>query len=291
MKSVVVANHQVYADWWYVWCLAYFMQTHRDVFIVLKKSLKWVPVVGWGMQFFKFIFLARSWASDRVQLASDLSSLGRQAEQQEKPLTLIIYPEGTLVSHDTRPISKKYADKMGISDLSHVLLPRSMGLHYSLRSLSPRIPSLRLIDITMSYPGVPVMGYGQSYYTLRSIFYDGVPPPVIHIHLRMFDVASDVPIGDVSASNSSALSGRSVEADIPEAEKAQFDLWLRELWQDKDRMMSKFLETGSFVSLPADSKARVVIPLKLRKKREIFDAFCFLGPAVVGYVWARLKPR
>lgn len=23
------------------------MNTHRDVFIVLKKSLKWVPVVGW----------------------------------------------------------------------------------------------------------------------------------------------------------------------------------------------------------------------------------------------------
>jgi len=67
-----------------------------------------------GMQFFNFIFLARSWASDRVQLASDLSALGRQAEQQDKPLTLIIYPEGTLVSKDTRPISKRYADKIGM---------------------------------------------------------------------------------------------------------------------------------------------------------------------------------
>ena len=31
----------------YAWCLTYFMNTHRDVYIVLKKSLKWVPVVGW----------------------------------------------------------------------------------------------------------------------------------------------------------------------------------------------------------------------------------------------------
>ena len=23
------------------------MNTHRDVYIVLKKSLKWVPIVGW----------------------------------------------------------------------------------------------------------------------------------------------------------------------------------------------------------------------------------------------------
>ena len=66
------------------------------------------------MQFFNFIFLARSWASDRIELATHLSKLGQQAETEDKPLTLIIYPEGTLVSKDTRPISKKFADKMGI---------------------------------------------------------------------------------------------------------------------------------------------------------------------------------
>ncbi len=37
----------MYADWWYVWCLTYFMGTYKDVLIVLKKSLKWVPIVGW----------------------------------------------------------------------------------------------------------------------------------------------------------------------------------------------------------------------------------------------------
>lgn len=66
------------------------------------------------MQFFKFIFLARSWASDRIALATHLSTLGQEAEKEDKPLTLILYPEGTLVSKDTRPISKKFADKMGI---------------------------------------------------------------------------------------------------------------------------------------------------------------------------------
>lgn len=71
-----------------------------------------------GMQFFKFIFLARSWASDRQQLAVDLASLGREAEREGKPLCFMLYPEGTLVSKDTRPRSKKYADKMGI--VSHL---------------------------------------------------------------------------------------------------------------------------------------------------------------------------
>lgn len=66
------------------------------------------------MQLYNFIFLARSWASDRLYLSNRLSWLGKRAETQDTPLTLVLYPEGTLVSKDTRPISKKYADKLGI---------------------------------------------------------------------------------------------------------------------------------------------------------------------------------
>ena len=66
------------------------------------------------MQFYNFIFLSRSWASDRLHLAKSLSWLGQRAEKRDTPLTFILYPEGTLVSKDTRPLSKKYADKMGI---------------------------------------------------------------------------------------------------------------------------------------------------------------------------------
>jgi 1-acyl-sn-glycerol-3-phosphate acyltransferase len=66
------------------------------------------------MQFFNFIFLARSWASDRLYLGKQLALLGRRAQERDTPLTFILYPEGTLISPNTRPISKKYADKLGI---------------------------------------------------------------------------------------------------------------------------------------------------------------------------------
>ena len=67
-----------------------------------------------GMQFYNFIFLARSWASDRRYLVNRLAWLGKRAQEQDIPLTFILYPEGTIVSPNTRPISKRYADKMGI---------------------------------------------------------------------------------------------------------------------------------------------------------------------------------
>ena len=66
------------------------------------------------MQIFRFIFLARSWVSDRLVMASHVAKIGRRAELDDTPIAFIIYPEGTLVSDQTRPVSKKFADKMGI---------------------------------------------------------------------------------------------------------------------------------------------------------------------------------
>ncbi|EIW86486.1 hypothetical protein CONPUDRAFT_44786 [Coniophora puteana RWD-64-598 SS2] len=288
-KSVITSNHQVYSDWWYIWGLTYYMGTHKDVFIVLKKSLKWVPIIGPGMQIFRFIFLARSWAHDKLILSRKLAKLGRQAELQDKPFTFILFPEGTLVSKDTKPISKKYAEKIGISDLSNLLLPRSTGLLYSLRSLAPRMPSLKLIDITMVYPGVPPMGYGQSWYTLRSIFCDRVPPPVVNMHIRIFDVSQEVPIGDISGTNPKTIPNGSardtVEIDVPEYEREAFDLWLRKLWTDKDEFITKFHATESDVLA---RRATIDIPLALKSDREIPNAFCFFVPTVAVFLWAKL---
>jgi len=134
------------------------------------------------------------------------------------------------------------------------------------------------------------LGYGQDYYTLRSIFMNGIPPPVIHIHLKMFDVAADIPIGDMSAKPtlvSGAPSKHIAEVDIPEQEKEAFDTWLRELWQEKDETMTRFFETKLFRS--SSGHAPVEIPLKLHRRREFFDAFCFFLPAGAGYLWGKIR--
>lgn len=77
------------------------------------------------MQIFRFVFLARSWAEDRLVLTSELAQLGRKAEVEDNPIAFIIYPEGTLVSRDTRPISTKYAEKLGIVSSIQIQLPLS----------------------------------------------------------------------------------------------------------------------------------------------------------------------
>jgi len=176
--------------------------------------------------------------------------------------------------------------------MTHTLLPRSTGLHCCLRALSSSIPSLQLLDITVAYPGVPPMGYGQSYYTLRSIFFDGIPPPAIHMHIRRFDVAADVPIGKVPAHLSRAQPdglprGEVPIVDVPEDERQTFDVWLRDRWIEKDKLMQRFHDTGSFSS-SLDKYPEIDVPLRLKRKREILTVFLFFIPAL-GYAWSRLQ--
>lgn len=169
-RAVWMANHQVYTDWLYLWCLAYYSDLADAILIILKKSLKWVPFVGWGMQFYRFIFLARNWAADQRPLARQLGSIASQASQARKQsnaqqengqfrlaktaekLLLLIFPEGTLVSNQTRPLSKKFADKMGYNDLENLLLPRSTGLFFCLRTLGRQVDDLWLVVSSLLIP-------------------------------------------------------------------------------------------------------------------------------------------
>jgi len=190
--------------------------------------------------------------------------------------------------------------------MTNMLLPRSTGLLFSLRTLAPFIPSLHLLDVTIGYPGIPHAGIGQAYYTLRSVFMDGVPPPCVHLHLRLYNVRRDVPIGDVRESD-----GIGRGADATEEEKKVFEGWLLERWREKDRLMDEFYCDGEFQSTkdkPVESTAasgigggdaqpdarlssrdRWLIPLQLRSRREVLDAFAFFIPALAGYGLSKVK--
>ncbi|PVG04606.1 hypothetical protein CPB86DRAFT_720875 [Serendipita vermifera] len=296
-KVVTIANHQMYADWWYLWSLSYFANMHAYILIVLKKSLKWMPILGWGMQFFEFIFLARSWAADRDVLTSRLSAIAAHhttttsaRPEDDEPLNFILFPEGNLVSADTAPISKKYAEKMNLVHPRNTLLPRSTGLHTSLIALS-QIPSLYLMDVTVGYPGIPMGGFGQTYYTLRSIFMDNVPPPEIVYHVRMFNVQQEVPLRAHSALQKSGMSIQERKAaaqaaskqpelvEVTEEDKKVFDEWLRKIWMEKDAWLEDWLQRGGSGPLTVGDKVQeVVIPVRLKNWQDFLAIFVIFIP-------------
>ena len=133
----------------YLWWIAYCNGMHGRLYIILKESLKRIPVIGWGMQFSQFIFLKRNWEKDKVNLATHLAKLNKLAE----PMWLMLFPEGTNLAPSTRKASKKWAKRNELEDMKHTLLPRSTGLHFCLQELRHTVDYV--YDCTIAYEGVP----------------------------------------------------------------------------------------------------------------------------------------
>lgn len=193
---------------------------HGRIHVVLKESLKKIPVVGWGMTLSKFIFLKRDWEKDKAGLAKHLQSLNRP----EDPMWLMFFPEGTNLAQSTREKSQKWAEKNGLKDFQHVLLPRSTGLHFCLLKLRETVDYV--YDCTVAYEGVKRGEYAQDIYTIESSFLGGRPPKSVNMYWRRFKI-STIPLDDINA----------------------FDIWLRARWAEKDVLMETYMRTGRF---PAD---------------------------------------
>ncbi|KAK6542256.1 hypothetical protein TWF694_006218 [Orbilia ellipsospora] len=227
-RMVFIANHQLYSDWLYIWWIAYSARMHGAIYIILKESLKWVPIVGWGMQFYGFIFLARKWDTDKKRFQHRLQKLAAKDRKpaDRLPMWLLIFPEGTNMCPNARAASQKYADKIGIKNLDHVLLPRVTGLQYCLQQLDESVEWV--YDCTMAYEGIPRDKYGQDIFTLRAQYLQGRPPKSVNLHFRRFRVS-----------------------EIPYNDTAEFEKWMRARWTEKDQMMETYMQTGR---LPGDEE-------------------------------------
>jgi 1-acyl-sn-glycerol-3-phosphate acyltransferase len=160
-RMVMIANHQLYTDWLYLWWIGYTNQPqmHGHIFIILKESLKHIPIIGWGMRFYGFVFMSRKMATDQPRMAHRLKQLRTRhtgpmsGSSGLNPMWLLLFPEGTNASDNGRAKSAKWAEKIGVKDMQHVLLPRSTGMFFCLNELKGTVDYV--YDCTLAYEGVP----------------------------------------------------------------------------------------------------------------------------------------
>lgn len=157
-RLVLISNHIIYTDWLYLWWIAYTSHMHGHIFIILKESLRYVPVIGPAMMFYGFIFMARNWAKDQSRLLHRLRRLNTDVNDPKtgkglNPMWLLLFPEGTNISNNGRAASKRWADKQGTPDLVHCLLPRSTGMQFCLEQLKDTVDWV--YDCTIQYEGIP----------------------------------------------------------------------------------------------------------------------------------------
>lgn len=249
-RLVLMANHQLYTDWLYLWWIAYTNKMHGRIYIILKESLKQLPIFGWGAQFYNFIFLSRKWDTDKYRFRSSLNNL----KNPKDPMWLLIFPEGTNLSAPTREKSAAWAKKSGVPDMKHGLLPRSTGLQFCLQEL--RKTTNWLYDCTIAYEGVPKGQYGQDIFTLRSSFFEGRPPKSVNMFWRRFKI-SEIPIDNDEA----------------------FGRWLNNRWREKDYILEYFYKFDQF---PAEDATKALAAVGGKRKPKHAN---MIGTEVKGGGW------
>lgn len=235
-RLVLVANHQIYTDWLYLWWVSYTAGLHGHLYIILKESLKYVPVIGPAMILFNFIFMARKWEKDQPRIRHRLQTLnarhggpmsGSEGSGQCDPMWLLIFPEGTNLSRNTRNQSAKWSAKSGVPDVKYGLLPRSTGLEFCLQEVKDTVEYV--YDCTIAYEGTSSGQLASEIYTLRSVYFQGRQPKSVNMHWRRFKIS-----------------------DIPTHDHKAMEEWTLKLWREKDELLEHYQKTGR---LPADPSA------------------------------------
>lgn len=130
---------------------------HGHIYIILKESLKYIPLMGWGMMFYSFIFMSRKMATDQPRLAYRLNKFNQRKVDPNgriylDPMWLLLFPEGTNLSANGRRKSAAWAAKNDLKDPEHVMLPRSTGMFFCLNELKSTVDYV--YDCTVAYEGI-----------------------------------------------------------------------------------------------------------------------------------------
>jgi 1-acyl-sn-glycerol-3-phosphate acyltransferase len=206
---LVVSNHQSWAD---IVVLGQVLNQKIPLLkYFLKKELIYVPLLGFAWWALDYPFMKRFTKS---QLRKKPHLCGKDVETTKKacekfkhmPISVMNFVEGTRFTQ-----SKHDGQK---SPFKHLLLPKAGGIAYTLQAMGDQLHEI--IDVTVIYP--------KGLSSLWDVFCGRVSR--IKVYLRKIPITPNI-IGDYQ--NDKEF-------------RKQFQLWLNNLWQEKDAILVKELE-------------------------------------------------
>ncbi|ETL47999.1 hypothetical protein F441_12246 [Phytophthora nicotianae CJ01A1] len=207
-RALWLSNHRTRIDWMLLWSVAWRTRTLHQLRIVLKAPLRKIPIFGWAMQHFIFIFLQRRWADDQVNLHKLLPFL----TSTEPEASYLLFPEGTDLSENNLAKSTLFAEKNGLPPRRYSLYPRTTGWTFMFPLLRSQLTAV--YDITMFY-----VDYAANERPSEASLLTGRMPRMIHFYIERVDI--------------SALRDKS---------ESELATWLEKRFERKEALLKAFYE-------------------------------------------------
>ncbi|CAJ1955636.1 unnamed protein product [Sphenostylis stenocarpa] len=145
-NALVICNHRSDIDWLIGWVLAQRSGCLGSTIAIMKKEIKYLPVLGWSMWFAEYIFLERNWTKDEISLKSGFKHL----EHMPLPFWLALFVEGTRFTQTKLLQAQEFAASKGLPIPRNVLIPRTKGFVTAVDNLRTFIPAI--YDCTYAVP-------------------------------------------------------------------------------------------------------------------------------------------
>ncbi|XP_031127718.1 1-acyl-sn-glycerol-3-phosphate acyltransferase 2-like [Ipomoea triloba] len=206
--ALVISNHKSDIDWLVGWVLAQRSGCLGSTLAVMKKSSKFLPVIGWSMWFSEYLFLERSWAKDESTLKSGL----QQLRDYPLPFWLALFVEGTRFTQAKLLAAQEYATSTGLPVPRNVLIPRTKGFVTAVSHMRSFVPAIYEVTVAIPKSSPPP--------TMLRIFKG--KSSVVHVHLK-----------------------RHLMKDLPENDD-NVAQWCRDVFVAKDKLLDKHNAEDTF---------------------------------------------
>jgi 1-acyl-sn-glycerol-3-phosphate acyltransferase len=145
-RIILIANHRSWSDIFVLfWLTRKTGSIHHSVYLA-KRSLIYIPVVGWGMYLSGMLMLNRNWKSDQQMLRR----AARRFVDHSFGYWVYMFPEGTRLKAETLRSSQEFQKKSGFPVHKEVLQPRTKGFS----TLCEQLPDLTdVLDVSIAYKG------------------------------------------------------------------------------------------------------------------------------------------
>lgn len=223
-NAVILSNHVSNADVLSIVALQYRKGMAGHGKYMAKSVLKYLPLLGWGMNLMGHVFLQRNWEKDKSKVESAFQFL----LTTQIPFQLTILAEGTRISEKKRLASLQFASERGIDPpLYQTLIPRFKGF-------SSVVKQLKNSQITHVYD--VTLGYVDGAFGFSDLMLSSLSGKKILLNVKRIRL-SDLPIDDDN----------------------RLQKWLMERFYRKEQLISNMRRNRCFEGEPI-----VNLPLKFR---------------------------